>query len=138
MNQETKDQREIMACQDQEEHQEHQEKQEKMVPEGILVTLDQGVSPVLLDQREMMEDLVLATLDQEDLRVIEERRATGDLAVGEVTVAKRVNLEIKELLERLASQDLAVNLDLGDQEASLDVMEIPALKEILVSLNVTS
>lgn len=138
MNQETKDQREIMACLDQEEHREHQEKQEKMVPEGILVTLDQGVSPVHLDQREMMEDLVLATLDQEDLRVIEERRAAVDLAVAEVTVAKRENLEIKELQESLASQDLAVNLDLGDREASLDVMEIPALKEILVSLNVMS
>lgn len=138
MNQETKDQREIMACQDREEHREHQEKQEKMVPEGILVTLDQEVSPDHLDQRETLEDLVLATLDQEDLRVIEERRATVDLVAAEVTVAKRVNQEIKELQESLASQDLAVNLDLGDQEARLDVKEIPAPKEILVSLNVMS
>lgn len=127
-----------MAYQDLEEHQGHQENQEKMVPEVILVMLDQEVSLEHLDQREMLEDLDLATLDQEEIRVIEERRATVDLVVAEVTAAKRVNLEIRELRESLASQDLPVNLDLGDQEASLDVKEIPVRRETLVSLNVTS
>lgn len=111
VNQETKAQREIMVCQDQGDHQGHKESQEETVPEATLVMLDQEESLDSLDQRETLVDLALAILDQEDHRVIEERRATVELEAAEETVVKRVTLELKELQERQESQGLRVNLD---------------------------
>lgn len=58
----------------------------------------------------MLEDPDLIILDQEDLRVREERRETVDLAVAEETVGRRASLEIKELQEKMVSQGLRVNL----------------------------
>lgn len=111
VNQETKEQREIMVCQDQGDHQGHKESEEEMAPEATLVMLDQEESLDRLDQRETLVDLALAILDQGDNRVIEERRATVELVVAEETVVQRATLDLKELQERLESQGLRVNLD---------------------------
>lgn len=138
MNQETKEQRETMVCQAPEDQQGQQESLGKMVPEVTQVMLDQEESLDWLDQRETLEDLASATLDQEDHRVKEEKREIADLAAAEGSVVKRVILELKDLQEGQVNQGLRVNLDFEDPEEILGVTEILAQREILVSLNVTS
>lgn len=138
MNQETKEQREIAACQDQGDHQDHQERQEETVLMATPVMLDQEESLDKSGQRETLVDLALTILDQEDHREREERRATVDLEAAEETVAQRVNLDLKEHQERQVNQGLRVNLDEGDQGVNLGVTEILVLRETLASQNVMS
>lgn len=138
VNKETREQRETTVCQVPGEYQAVQESQAKMVPEVTLVMQDQEEILEYLDQRETQGDLALATLDQEDNRVTEEGRATVGLVVAEETVVRRASLEIKELQEIQASQDLLVNLAIGDQEEELVVMEVLDLREILALPNVMS
>lgn len=90
------------------------------------------------DQRETREELALAMRDQEENRVTEETRVSVDLVAPEVTVVKRVNLDLKELQDNQASQGPRVNLDQEAQEEKVGVMEILALRGIPASLNVTS
>lgn len=130
-------QRETLACRDLEDHQEQQGNLEKMVPLGTLVTWDQEESPGSLDQRETLEDLALAILDQEEIQVTEVTRATVDPVAAEETVVRREILEIKELRESQVNQDLLGSLDQEDQEESLVVMDIQAQKEILDLPNAT-
>lgn len=130
-------QRETLACQDLEDHQEQQGSLEKMVPLGTLVTWDQEESPGSLDQRETLEGLALAILDQEEIQVTEATRATVDPVEAEETVVRREILEIKELRERKVNQDLLGSLDQEDQKEGLVVMDIQAQKEILDLLNAT-
>lgn len=127
-----------MACQDQEDNQGFQESLEEMALLVILVMLGHGEKLDHLDQRETLVDLVLTTLAQEDHRVTKERRETVDLVVAEVTAVRKVNQEIKELLESRVSQDLQVNLVPEEQEERLDRMEFLDLREIPASPNVMS
>lgn len=90
------------------------------------------------DQRETREELALAMRDQEENRVTEETRVSVDPVAPEVTVVKRVNLDLKELQDNQASQGPRVNLDQEAQEEKVGVMEILALRGIPASLNVTS
>lgn len=136
VNRETKEQRVTMACQAPGDHQVYQERLEEMAPEVTLVMLDQEEILDSLDQRETLEDQVLAILGQEDHRVTEERRAIVDLLAAEETVVKRVNLELKGHQESQVSQDPRVNLAKEDREESKGEMEILDLREILASLNV--
>lgn len=136
MNQEAKALGETLVCQAPEDHQEYRESRDEMAPEGILVMLDQEARPDQQDQKEMVEDLVLAILDQEDHQVKEVRRETVGLEAAEGTVVRKVNQEIKEYQENLASQGLRVNLDKEVQEERVAVMVMLALREIPDSLNV--
>lgn len=85
----------------------------------------------------MGEDLALAILDREDHQVKKARRETVGLEVAEGTVVRKVNQEIKEYQEKMASQGLRVNLVKEVQEERVAVMGILARREIPVSLNVT-
>lgn len=127
-----------MACQDPGGHRGPQEKRAETALEVTQVTLDQEESLEHPDQRETVEDLVLAILDQEDHRVKEESLAILELAAAEVTVVRRGSLELKEPLESQVNLGRRVNLDLEDQEEILGVMEILVLREILASLNAMS
>lgn len=136
--QETKDQRETVACQDPEDQQGRQESKGKMVQEVMLVMLDQEETLVSLDRRETLEGLALAILEQGGKLAREEKRAILDLVAAEETVDKRASQEIKEVQENQVSQGPRVNLDQEDGEESLAVTAILAQREIQVSLNVTS
>lgn len=138
MNQETKEQKVIMVCQDPEGLQGRQENQGEMEPEGTQVMLDQEENLEQLDQRETLEDLALAILEQEGRRVRKERRETVGLVAAEGNVVRRVNPEKRDLGENQVSQDRKENLDQEDQEESSGAMEILDLREILASLSVTS
>lgn len=131
MNLEAKAPRETTAFQGPEEHLGPQEKLEETAPEVIQVMLDQEENLDHLDQREILEDLASTTLEPEDQRVREERRATADLVAAEETVVKRATRARKELPGSLVSQDFRVNLAKEDQEERLDVREILDLREIL-------
>lgn len=98
-----------MACQVPEDHQGHQESLGEMAREGTLVMLDQEESQDQSDQREILGDLALATLDQEDPRVKEGRKAIVGLAAAEETAVRKVNLETKGSQESRVNQDLRVN-----------------------------
>lgn len=138
VKQEVMGQRVTLACQDLGDQQAQQESQEDSVAEVTLVMLDQEESLETLDQRETVEELALAMQDQEENRVTEETRVSVDLVAPEVTVVKRVNLDLKELQDNQARQGPRVNLDQEAQEENLGVMEILALRGIPASLNVTS
>lgn len=138
VKQEAMGQRVMLACQDLGDQQAHQERKEKPAAEVTLVMLDLEESLETSDQRETMEELALAIRDQEENRVTEETRVSVDLVAPEVTVVKRVNLDLKELQDNQASQGPRVNLDQEAQKEKLGVMEILALRGIPASLNVTS
>lgn len=124
-----------MACQDPGGHRGPQENRAGTAPEVTQVMLDREESLDQPDQRETVEDLVLAILDQEDHRGKEESLAVLEVVAAEVTVVRRGSLELKEPLERQVNLGPRVNLDLEDQEEILGVMEILDLREILASLN---
>lgn len=138
VKQEAMGQRVMLACQDLGDQQAHQERKEEPAAEVTLVMLDLEESLETSDQRETMEELALAIRDQEENRVTEETRVSVDLVAPEVTVVKRVNLDLKELQDNQASQGPRVNLDQEAQKEKLGVMEILALRGIPASLNVTS
>lgn len=124
------------VCLAPEDQQGSPERLDGMAPEAILVMLDQEANPAPRDQKEMVEDLALAFLDQgvhQETKVTEE---SPDLVGAEETVGRRVNPVRRAVRENQASQDLTVNLVQEVHEGKGAVMEILALKEIPVSQNV--
>lgn len=125
-----------MACQAPGDHQGQVERLGKKVPVGSLVMLDLEENLDRLDQREILEDLASAILDQEEHRVIKEISAVVGLAAAEGAVVKVGLPEIKELPETKVCQDQRVSQAGEGKEETLAGMEVQALRVIPASLNV--
>lgn len=137
MNLEAKGRGVTLVCPGPEDHQGPLERLDEMAPEVILVMLDQEESPALQDQKEILEDLALAFLDQEDHQEKRVRRETVEPVGAEETVDRRASPATRAVQENQASQDLTVSLVQEDHVERRVVMEILAPKEIPVSQNVT-
>ncbi|KAL6104665.1 uncharacterized protein ACO6RY_14342 [Pungitius sinensis] len=125
-----------MACQAPGDHQGQVERLGKKVPVGTLVMRDLEENLDRLGQREIVEDLASATLDQEEHRVKKEIPGIVGLAAAEGAAGKVGLLEIKEFPETMVCQDLRVSQAEEGKEETLAGMEVLALRVIPASLNV--
>lgn len=89
MNLEAKGRGVTQVCLDPEGHQGPPEILDEMAQEEIPVMLDQEASLALRDQKEILEDLVLAFLDQGAPQEKRVRRETADPVGAEETVGRR-------------------------------------------------
>lgn len=136
MNLEAKGRGVTQVCLDPEGHQGRPEMLDEMVQEAILVMLDQEASLALRDQKEMLEDLALAFLDQGVHQEKRVRRETAGPVGAEETVDRRANPATRGGLEKQASQGLTENLVQEVREEWRAALEILAPREIPVLQNV--
>lgn len=136
MNLEAKGRRVTQVCLDPEGHQGPPEILDEMAQGAILVMLDQEASLAVRDQKEILEDLALAILDQgaiQEKRVI---RESVDHVGAEGTVDRRATPARRGVQEKRVSLAQMENLVLEVHKGRGAALEILDPREIPASQNV--